>query len=426
MIHILTKQGHFKAAQNMLEKIALRDFLSSHSVLSALVSTHDEPDVNAHVLSWLLIIYGNLKMTQDAIQVFEHMRAKGFRPHLHACTVLLNSLVKERLTDMAWKAYKSMIKAGVDSNIYVFNVLILACCKSGDVEKAEELLGEMELKGIFPDLFTYNTLISLYCKKGMHYEALCVQDRMERGGVCPDIVTVNELDEALRLRKEMEHKGLIPGVVTYNSILRKLCEESRLKDANKLLNEMGEKKIDPDNITCNTLINAHCKIGDMRSGLKVRRCCPSYCTYSWIVDGYCGQGNEEAVLKLPDEFVQRGLCVDISVYRALIRRFSRREKVDYAQRIFGTMQMRGISGDCVVYTSLAYAYLKAGKEAAASDLLDEMYHMRLIITIKIYRSFNASYAGDNNILAIFWDIASVKGLFSKTMFKHIQQLKVNA
>ncbi|KAK2985892.1 hypothetical protein RJ640_008716 [Escallonia rubra] len=157
MIHILTKQGHFKAAQNMLEKIALRDFLSSHSVLSALViSTHDDPDVNAHVLSWLLIIYGEFE---------DDPRCNS----------------DERLTDMAWKVYKSMIKAGVDPNIYVFNVLIHACCKSGDVEKAEELLGEMELKGIFPDLFTYNMLISLYCKKSMHYEALCVQDRMERG-----------------------------------------------------------------------------------------------------------------------------------------------------------------------------------------------------------------------------------------------------
>ncbi|KAL5839546.1 hypothetical protein ACOSQ4_012154 [Xanthoceras sorbifolium] len=33
-------------------------------------------------------------------QVFDQMRVHGLRPHLHACTVLLNSLVKDRLTDM--------------------------------------------------------------------------------------------------------------------------------------------------------------------------------------------------------------------------------------------------------------------------------------------------------------------------------------
>lgn len=172
MIHILTKQKHYKTAQNMLEKIALRDFLSSPMVLNSLTGNGDDPDSNSQVLSWLVIVYANLKMTQDAIQVFEHMRVNGFKPHLHACTVLLNSLVKDGLTDMVWKIYKKMVKIGVVANMHVFNVLIHACCKSGDVEKAEQLLSEMELAGMFPDLFTYNTLISLYCKKGMHYQAL--------------------------------------------------------------------------------------------------------------------------------------------------------------------------------------------------------------------------------------------------------------
>ena len=95
MVHILTKHRHFKTAHQLLEKIAFRDFLSSPSVLNALIPTQDDPDVNSHVLSWLVITYANSKMTQDAIQVLEHMRVHGFKPHLHACTVLLNSLVKD-------------------------------------------------------------------------------------------------------------------------------------------------------------------------------------------------------------------------------------------------------------------------------------------------------------------------------------------
>ncbi len=79
---------------------------------------------------------------------------------------------------------------------------------------------------------TYTTLIDGYC-------------------------TINDLEEALRLCKVMEAKGLYPGVVTYNSILRKLCEEGRIRDANKLLHEMSERKVVPDNVTCNTLINAY-------------------------------------------------------------------------------------------------------------------------------------------------------------------------
>ncbi|KAM2068732.1 hypothetical protein PS2_000346 [Malus domestica] len=113
MIHILTKHTPFNPAHQVLEKISLKNFLSSPSVLNALVQTHDDPDVNSHVLSWLVIFYANSKMTQDAIQVLGHMRVHGFKPPLHACTVLLSSLVKDRLTNMVWKVYQNMIKAGM-------------------------------------------------------------------------------------------------------------------------------------------------------------------------------------------------------------------------------------------------------------------------------------------------------------------------
>ncbi|KAL2531980.1 Pentatricopeptide repeat-containing protein [Abeliophyllum distichum] len=243
MICVLTKHRHFKTAQHLLEKLALKDFLWSPTVLNAVLSGYDDPDVNSHVLSWLVILYANFKMTPEAIQVFEHMRVCGFKPHLHACTVLLNVLVKERLTDTMWKIYKKMIKVGVLPNIHVYNVLIHACCKSGDVEKAEGLLSEMEFKGIFPDLFTYNTLISLYCKKGMHYEALCVQDRMERGGVCPDIVT-------------------------YNSFIYSYCREGRMREALGLFKEI--KGTTPNQVTYTTLIDGYCRVNDLDEALHLR------------------------------------------------------------------------------------------------------------------------------------------------------------
>lgn len=501
MICTLTKHNHFRAAQNLVERIARRDFLSSPTVLNSLLSSNHDRDVNAHVLSWLVIFYANSKMSSDAVQVFEHMRVCGYKPHLHACTVLLNSLVRERLTDLMWKVYKKMVKVGVFPNLHVYNVLIHACCKSGDAERAEELLSEMESNGIFPDLFTYNILIALYGKKGMHYEALCVQDRMERGGVSPDIVTYNslihsycregrmrealrmfkeiegaspnhvtyttlidgycrvgEIDEALQLREEMEAKGLYPGVVTYNALLRKLCGEGRMVDANKILNEMGDKNIEPDVVTCNTLINAYCKIGDMRSALKFRNrmleaglkpdqftfkalihgyckakeinrakemlcdmikagLSPSYCVYTWFVDFYCNRNDEAAILALPDEL---GINVDITVYRAIIRRLCKKERIGCAESVFRIMEKRGILGDSLIFSTLAYAYSRAGDSVSSSALLDEMHERRLLVTLQLYRSISASFADDGIKLDVFVDTLSDRGLISKTVYQKIQ------
>ncbi|KAL8264500.1 hypothetical protein R6Q59_022630 [Mikania micrantha] len=51
MIHVLAKHRHFKSAHQLLEKIALRDFLSSPTVLNSLATNSDDQDVNSHVLS---------------------------------------------------------------------------------------------------------------------------------------------------------------------------------------------------------------------------------------------------------------------------------------------------------------------------------------------------------------------------------------
>ncbi|EPS67755.1 hypothetical protein M569_07017, partial [Genlisea aurea] len=501
VVCVLAQRRRFETARDILHKLAVREFLSSPPVLNAVVDTYHDPYIMAHVLSWLVIFYANSKMNPDSLQVFEHMIVCGYKPHLHACTVLLNSLVKERLTDTVWKTYKKMLRVGVVPNLYIYNVLIHACCKSGDVKRAEELFSELELHRISPDLFTYNTLISLYCKRGMHYEALCVQDRMERGGVSPDIVTwnsiiysyckggrmrealrifneikgvaspnhvtyttlidgycrVDDLDAALQLLDTMEAKQLYPGVVTYNAIIRKLCQDGRMREANRLLTTMSDNRVEPDLVTCNTLINAYCKIGDMTSALKVKGkmseaglkpdqytynalihgfsrsmdidsakatlfnmlsdgYTPSHCTYSWIVDFYCTRNDANAILNLPGELTEKGLCVnDNSVYRAFIRRLCKKGEVVSAVRVFRDMKRREIVGDSVIFTNLAYAFWRNGDARGASSFFDEMHERRLMVTVKIFRSMEASYGS----LPSFWEALVGRGLISKATQKQI-------
>ena len=103
------------------------------------------------------------------------------------------------------------------------------------------------------------------------------------------------------------------------------------------------------------------------------------------MDGYCNQNNEDAVvrnLRIPDELTKRGFCVDKSVYRSLIRRLCKLGLINSAQRIFIHMQGKGLSGDCLLYCSLASGYLSAGKPIAASEMLNDMVKKKLVITAK--------------------------------------------
>jgi len=38
---------------------------------------------------------------------------------------------------------------------------------------------------------------------------------------------------------------------------------------------------------------------------------PNFSVYSWLINGYCFQCNEEEVLKLLDDFFERGLSEDV-------------------------------------------------------------------------------------------------------------------
>ncbi|KAL5062230.1 hypothetical protein RYX36_023967 [Vicia faba] len=391
MLHILTKHRHFKTAHHVLDKIAQKEILSYPSVLTSLVRIHDDPEVNSHVLSWIVIHYAKSKMTHDAVQVFEFMSLCNLKPHLHACTVLMNSLLKEGVTNMVWKVYKRMVRDGVVPNIYIYNCLIHACLKSRDVERAEFILNEMEGKCVVPDIFT--------------------------------------IRDANKLLNEMSEKKIQADNITCNTLINAYCKIGDLSSALKSKNKMVEAGLKPDPFTYKALIYGFCKLSELESakellfGMLDAGFSPSYCTYSWIVDGYCKKDNTDAVLALPDEFLSKGICLDVSVYRALIRRLSKIERIESAEKLLVHMEGKGISGDSVIYTSVAFAYWKSGNTNAASNVLEEMARRMLKINAKIYRCFSAPDASENKVSQMFWDHVVERGLMSRnTMYKIKQNL----
>jgi pentatricopeptide repeat protein len=91
-----------------------------------------------------------------------------------------------------------------------------------------------------------------------------------------------------------------------------------------------------------------------------------------LVDGFYKENNIDALLLIPDELVERGLPPDKSVHVSRIRSLCKKGLVDLAQTVLHQMQGKGLEADYVVYATLAYAQLTAGKLAVASDTVKEM------------------------------------------------------
>ncbi|KAG6470287.1 hypothetical protein ZIOFF_071352 [Zingiber officinale] len=153
---------------------------------------------------------------------------------------------------------------------------------------------------------------------------------------------------------------------------------------------------------------------------------PNYATYSWLVDGYSSQNNVEALLSISDDIGKRGIYVDKSLYRALIRRLCMRGMVNVAHEIYNKMLGKGLLGDSLVYSSLAYGYLSAGKRIKACEILNEMVEKQLNITAKVYKCLCASYVNESVVLDLLWSHAIERGLIAKNVYKLMQEAIPNS
>lgn len=128
---------------------------------------------------------------------------------------------------------------------------------------------------------------------------------------------------------------------------------------------------------------------------------------------------------IPDELAKGGQVASKSLYRALIRRLCKKGFVDHAQKLLDQMHAKGVSGDVLVYTVLAFAYLREGKHGAAIQALNEMVKKNLDISKKVYDSVTASYADESDLLMIFWARANERGLIAKKALRLIQNFQQN-
>lgn len=147
---------------------------------------------------------------------------------------------------------------------------------------------------------------------------------------------------------------------------------------------------------------------------------------SWIVDGLCNKNNAVAVLAIPDELMKRGFPPDKAVYRSLIRRLCKKGFIDLAGNVFNEMQGKGLEADCLVYATLACAYLTAGKPVAALDILNEMAKKQLYITPQIYNCMCTSYADEKGSLNMLWVHAIERGLITKSVYKVMHQARMKS
>lgn len=205
------------------------------------------PDIkNEYFTTRLIILYGQAKMLDHALQLFDEM------PHINCPRTVLS-----------------------------FNSLLAACFPSENLDKVIELFHKLPTElSIEPDVISYTSAIKAFCKKGLFDNAVSLLEEMAAKGVAPNAVTFkflltecyhggmfSEAENAWRLMKE---KNVEPNLRCYNSRIQGLVSEKRLSEAIETVKELEQK------------------------GLQ--GCSYTY-TYNLLIKGFITEGNVEEVKK---------------------------------------------------------------------------------------------------------------------------------
>lgn len=242
-----SSSGGFRAKRSVYKTAVLRlaragQFSHIHDILQ---HQKQYPDIkNEYFTTRLIILYGQAKMLDHALQLFDEM------PHINCPRTVIS-----------------------------FNALLAACFPSENMDKVIELFHKLPAElSIEPDVISYTSAIKAFCKKGLFDRAVSLLEAMAEKGIAPNAVTFEALltesyhggrflegENAWRLMKE---KMVEPDLRCYSSRIHGFVSEKRLSEAVETMKELEQKGLQGCSYTYNLLIKGFIREGNVEEVKK--------------------------------------------------------------------------------------------------------------------------------------------------------------
>ncbi|XP_047337687.1 pentatricopeptide repeat-containing protein At2g15980 [Impatiens glandulifera] len=225
---------------------------------------------NVHTFNAVMLSFYQHGAVDDLKEIWVQMNRVGCEPNAYSYSILMSVYCDDGDTLEALKMWEEMSVKGLRRDVMSYNTLIGGFCRTGNMERAEEFYREMEMNGIESTCVTYELLMNGYCKNDDMDSVMMLYKDTRRKGFKPEEYVIDAVVrgfcrnlrvlEALKIATD--HDELIRKRNTYEILIKGLCEEGMMKEAQNVQARMVGKGFLPNSEIYNAFISGYSKQGN--------------------------------------------------------------------------------------------------------------------------------------------------------------------
>ncbi|OVA12356.1 Pentatricopeptide repeat [Macleaya cordata] len=395
ILTMYSKCGKVISARSLLEKMDSKDLITWNSIISgycqngkneealALFDRMRAEGVEPGLVTWNILIssYNQSGNCDQAMELMEKMDDNGISPDVFTWTSMISGFTQNNRRNQALELFREMMLSGVEPNGVTVASALSACASLKALKKGKELHSVGVRIGSMGDLLMRNSLVDMYSKCGKLESAQQVFDMFPE----KDVFTWNSMiggyaqagycGKAYDLFMRMQHSGVRPNVVTWNLMISGHIQNGDEDQAMDLFRKMEtEGVIKRNTASWNSLIAGSLQNGQKDKALGIFRqmqsfrARPNSITLLSVLPACANLVAVRKVKEIHNCAFRGGLDSELSVTNSLIDTYAKSGNMIYSRAIFDGL----LSRDIISWNSIIAGYVLHGFPKIAIELFDRM------------------------------------------------------
>ncbi|XP_057429030.1 pentatricopeptide repeat-containing protein At1g03540 [Lotus japonicus] len=344
---------HLPQAQTLFDSLAVRDIIAWTSLISA---------------------YTRAGRPINSLQLFSQMLDLDMEPNAFTISSVITAASKLRDLALGACLHAMVISRGFHSNTVISSALVDMYGRNRAVRDALKLFDESPEP---EDVVGWTAIISTLTRNDMFREALRLFVAMHRGcGLVPDGFTFGTLLAAcanlgwLRQGKELHAKvvglGICGNVVVESSLLDMYGKCGKVGQARVVFDRLGDK----NSVSWTAMLSAYCQNKEYEAVFELvrERGVSDLYAFGTVLRACSGVAAVMLGKEVHCQYVRKGGWRDVIVESALVDLYAKCGCVDFAQRLFLSMEVR----NQITWNAMIGGLAQNGRGTEVLELFEDM------------------------------------------------------